>query len=246
MHVVVVGCGRVGSSLASVLDEQGHSVAVVDRRPAAFHRLPEGFGGTTVEGVGFDRDRLEAAGIERAEALAAVTNGDNSNIVVARVAREAFGVARVVARIYDQRRAAVYERLGIPTVATAQWATERVLRRILPDAAGVEWIDPSARACLVERVVPPVWAGRAVAELERDGAFRVAALSRLGQALVPTPGLLLQEGDVAWAMVDGDQLVTFDDLLGAGPTGPDGSPGGPGRGGAGRSAGGAGLAEGGR
>jgi trk system potassium uptake protein TrkA len=216
VHVVVVGCGRVGSGLASVLDGQGHSVAVIDRKASAFHRLPAGFGGTTVEGVGFDRDRLRAAGIERADALAAVTNGDNSNVVVARVAREAFGVQRVVARIYDQRRAAIYERLGIPTVATVQWATERVLRRILPDDAGVEWIDPSARACLVERAVPSAWAGRPVSDLERDGAVRISAVGRLGRAQVPAPGLLLQEGDVAWAMVDGDELGRFDDLLAGG------------------------------
>lgn len=217
MHVVVVGCGRVGSGLAGVLDEQGHSVAVIDRRPEAFHRLPEGFRGRTVEGVGFDRDRLRAAGIEGAHALAAVTNGDNSNIVVARVAREAFGVERVVARIYDQRRAAIYERLGIPTVATVQWAIERVLRRVLPDMAGVEWIDPSAKACLVERMVPAMWAGRPVAELETTGIARVAALSRLGQAQVPAATLLLQEGDAVWAMVAGEALEQFDAALQAGP-----------------------------
>ena len=145
MHVVVVGCGRVGSGLAATLVSQGHTVSVVDRKPTAFRRLPEDFSGETFVGVGFDRNVLVAAGIERAGALAAVTNGDNSNILVARTAREFFGVERVVARIYDQRRAAIYERLGIPTVATVQWTIERVLRRILPDTAGVEWIDPSAK-----------------------------------------------------------------------------------------------------
>lgn len=218
MHVVVVGCGRVGSGLAAVLDGQGHSVSIIDRRAEAFHRLPQGFGGRTVQGVGFDRDRLREAGVDRAEALAAVTNGDNSNIVVARVAREAFNVPRVVARIYDQRRAAIYERLGIPTVATVQWTIERVLRRVLPDAPGVEWIDPSASACLVERVVPPAWAGRPVAELDAEGSARVAALSRLGQARIPSPDLLLQEGDVVWAMLAGDALDPFDERLAAGPS----------------------------
>src|SRR5690606_668043 len=132
----------------------GHSVAVVDRRSKAFDRLPDGFGGRTVVGVGFDRDRLRAAGIEEATALAAVTNGDNSNILVARVARETFSIERVVARIYDPRRAKIYERLGIPTIATVEWATERVLQRVLPDRPTSEWIDASAQVMLVERPVP--------------------------------------------------------------------------------------------
>ncbi len=222
MHVVVVGCGRVGSGLAGMLEEQGHSVAVIDRRAEAFHRLPPGFKGQMVQGVGFDRDRLREAGIERADALAAVTNGDNSNIVVARVAREAFGVSRVVARIYDQRRAAIYERVGIPTVATVQWTIERVMRRVLPDTSGVEWIDPSASACLVERAVPPSWAGRPVSQVEVAGAIRVAALGRLGKARVPTPELLLQEGDVIWVAVAGDALDRFDAVLASPPSGGEG------------------------
>ncbi len=168
MHVVVVGCGRVGSGLAATLENQGHSVAVIDRRAQAFRRLPDGFSGRKIVGVGFDRARLDEAGIAEAGALAAVTNGDNSNIVVARVAREAFQIERVVARIYDARRAAIYERLGIPTVATVQWTTERVLRRILPDSSqGVEWIDPSAKVCLVERALPGA-VGRSPPARHRD------------------------------------------------------------------------------
>src|SRR5262245_25149919 len=138
----------------------------MDRRPEAFIRLPPGFKGTTIAGVGFDRDRLIEAGIEHADALAAVTNGDNSNILIVRVAKETFGVERVVARIYDPRRAAIYQRLGIPTVATVQWATERVLRRILPEAGLVEWSDPSARVCLVEGAVAGAWGGRRFEEVE--------------------------------------------------------------------------------
>ena len=122
-------------------------------------------------GVGFDRDRLKDAGIEQAGALAAVTNGDNSNILVARVARETFGIERVVARIYDPRRAAIYERVGIPTIATVQWATERVLHRILPDRPTSDWVDPSAKVMLVERPIPAVWAGTPVLDLEADGAL---------------------------------------------------------------------------
>jgi trk system potassium uptake protein TrkA len=217
VHVVVVGCGRVGSGLAATLVSQGHTVAVIDRKPQAFRRLPDGFAGETIVGVGFDRDRLVDAGIERADALAAVTNGDNSNILVARTAREFFGVERVVARIYDQRRAAIYERLGISTVATVGWAIERVLRRIEPDAAGVEWIDPSARVCLVERLVPPGWAGHPLVGIEGDGVARVMALTRFGVAQIVSPAVLAQEGDVVWAAVAGDRIEEFDRRLASAP-----------------------------
>ncbi|MEX1217418.1 MAG: TrkA family potassium uptake protein [Acidimicrobiales bacterium] len=217
MHVVVVGCGRVGSGLAVTLVEQGHTVSVIDRKPTAFRRLPENFSGDTIVGVGFDRARLRAAGIERADALAAVTNGDNSNILIARTARDFFHVERVVARIYDQRRAAIYERLGISTVATVQWAIERVLRRIQPDTDGVEWVDPSARVCLVERVVPLAWAGRPLITIESDGRSRVVALVRLGVAQVISPALLAQEGDTIFVAVDGDHIGEFDRHLAAAP-----------------------------
>ncbi len=217
MHVVVVGCGRVGSGLAATLESQGHTVAVIDRKPQAFRRLPDDFQGETIVGVGFDRTRLVAAGIERADALAAVTNGDNSNILVARTAREFFGIERVVARIYDQRRAAIYERLGISTVATVGWAIERVLRRIQTDTAGVEWIDPSAKVCLVERLVPPAWAGQPLVGIEGDGVARVAALTRLGVAQIVSPAVLAQEGDVVWVAVAGDRIDELDRRLTAAP-----------------------------
>lgn len=204
MHVVVVGCGRVGSGLAAALDGGGHSVAVIDRQAKAFRRLPEDFSGDRVVGVGFDRDRLREAGIDRADAVAAVTNGDNSNIVVARVARETFGIERVVARIYDARRAAIYERLGIPTIATVQWTTQRVLRRILPGEPAVEWVDPSARVTLVERPLSAAWVGQRLSAVELPGQARIVAYSRLGVGDLPSPDLVVQEGDVAYLAVRGD------------------------------------------
>jgi trk system potassium uptake protein TrkA len=205
--------------LATTLESEGHSVAVVDRQVRAFRRLPDDFKGRKIVGVGFDRERLQAAGIEEAGALAAVTNGDNSNIVVARVAREAFQVERVVARIYDSRRAAIYERLGIPTVATVQWATERVLRRILPDAHAVEWVDPSAKVCMVERSVPPTWAGRRLLDLEMAGVARLVAVSRLGESSLPDEKQVAQEGDVVWVSVAGDQMDAFEEHLTGASTG---------------------------
>lgn len=210
MHVVVVGCGRVGSGLARILEDGGHTVAVVDKSAKAFRRLPEGFSGTTVQGVGFDRDLLRQAGIEDAGALAAVTSGDNSNIMVARTAREVFGIERVVARIYDPRRAAIYERLGIPTIATVQWTTDRVLRRILPDAPATEWTDPSAGVVLVERTVAASWVGRRLGDLDVPGLARVAALSRLGVGQIPADDLVTQEGDVVYMSVGVDRIAELD------------------------------------
>lgn len=218
MHVVVVGCGRVGSGLAATLVEQGHTVSVIDRKATAFRRLPENFSGDTIVGVGFDRTRLRAAGIERADALAAVTNGDNSNILIARTAREFFHVDRVVARIYDQRRAAIYERLGISTVATVSWAIERVMRRIQPETDGVEWIDPSARVMLIERMVPAAWAGQPLVGLEVEGAARVVALTRLGVAQMVSPALLAQEGDVVFIAVDGNRISELDARIASTPS----------------------------
>ena len=219
MHVVVVGCGRVGSGLARILEDQGHTVAVVDKQAKAFRRLPEGFSGRTIQGVGFDRDRLREAGIEDAGALAAVTSGDNSNIMVARTAREVFGLERVIARIYDPRRAAIYEKLGIPTLATVQWTTDRVMRRILPDVPATEWTDPTASVVLVERPVAASWAGRRLADLDVDGLARVAVLSRLGVGQVPAPDLVTQEGDVVYVVVAADRLAELDEHLGNGAGG---------------------------
>jgi trk system potassium uptake protein TrkA len=208
----------VGSSLALNLLSGGHTVAIIDRRAEAFRRLPEDFSGITVQGIGFDRDRLIEAGIEKAGALAAVTNGDNSNILIARVARERFGIERVIARIYDPRRAAIYERVGIATIATVQWATERVMRRIVPDAGEVEWIDPSAKVVLVERLVPRGLVGKKVELVDEEAPARVAAVSRLGQSSVADPKLVLQEGDVLYLAVGGDDTAKLDEWLAAAGT----------------------------
>ena len=218
MHVVIVGCGRVGSTLARQLTGDGHTVSVVDRRSGAFERLGADFSGQTFTGIGFDRDLLIRAGIERAGALAAVTNGDNSNILVARVARENFGVERVVARIYDPRRAAIYQRLGIATVAPSLWTSERVLRRLLPEATAVEWVDPSAKVSLVERELGTGWAGHPALDVERTGVL-LMAVSRLGAAMLPTADLVLQEADVVYLAVAAEHLTDLDSIIAAPPAG---------------------------
>jgi trk system potassium uptake protein len=196
VHAVIMGCGRVGALLAHTLDSRGHSVAIIDTDAAAFRRLGAGFSGITVTGVGFDRDRLIEAGIERAEAFAAVSSGDNSNVIAARVAREMFNVPRVIARIYDQRRAEVYERLGIATVATVGWTADQILRRITPSGAQEDWRDPTGQVTLAEFAMLEPWIGRTVSEVERVISGRVACLVRYSEGVVPTVSTVLQEGDV--------------------------------------------------
>jgi trk system potassium uptake protein len=196
MHVVIMGCGRVGSTLAHILEGQGHTIAVIDRNPEAFRRLGPDFEGRRITGFGFDRDTLHDAGIEKAAAFAAVSNGDNSNIISARVARETFGVENVVARIYDPGRAEVYQRLGIPTVATVRWTADQILRRLLPHGAEPEWRDPTGSIVLAEVHVGELWVGRRVTELEGSSRARVAFLTRLGEGLLPDAKTVIQEGDL--------------------------------------------------
>jgi trk system potassium uptake protein TrkA len=196
MHVIVVGCGRVGSELAVRLHSEGHSVAIIDKRANAFRRLPDGWPGRTVVGLGFDRDTLAEAGVDEAGALAAVTSGDNSNILTARVARENFGIPNVVARIYDPRRALIYQRLGIPTVATVTWTTDQVARRLFPDQASTLWTDPTGTVSMVELVLPEVWAGQSLQLLMDEAHYRPVMVTRNGEARVATPDLVGQEGDL--------------------------------------------------
>jgi trk/ktr system potassium uptake protein len=196
VHIVILGCGRVGSTIAHILEGQGHSVAIIDQDPEAFRRLHGGFKGQRVTGIGFDRHVLVEAGIERADAFAAVSSGDNSNVISARVARESFGVRRVVARIYDPRRAEVYQRLGIPTVATVRWTADQMLRRLLPEGTESLWRDPTGTVVLAEVAYSDAWLGEKVRALEDTARVRIAFISRLGDAILPTPGTVLQEGDV--------------------------------------------------
>jgi trk system potassium uptake protein TrkA len=195
VHFVVMGCGRVGSRLASTLDEIGHSVAVIDQQVASFKRLGTRFEGTTVQGIGFDRDALLAAGIEQAQAFAAVSSGDNSNIVAARVAREKFDVERVVARIYDPRRAAIYARLGIPTVATVAWSTEQIMRHLLPAPPEQMWSDETGAVVIHHVNLDRSWYGRRAEDLTFGLPSRVAMIYREGGVIIPTAGSVLQEGD---------------------------------------------------
>lgn len=195
MHMIVVGCGRVGSTIARELAAAGHEVVVIDRNPEAFRRLGEAFPGRTVVGIGFDRDVLTQAGISEHSAVMAVTSGDNSNILIARVAREMFGIEKVVARIYDPRRAAIYQRLGIATVATVAWTSSQILSFVMPDRGVSEWTDPTSRYILVERRVAAASAGQSVSGFG-DRGIRVVLLTRNGECDMPSGSTLIQEGDM--------------------------------------------------
>jgi trk system potassium uptake protein len=216
MHVIVAGCGRVGTSVALDLDAAGHDVVIIDRHAEAFRRLGTSFRGRTLTGVAFDRAVLQSAGISELSAVAAVTSGDNSNILIARVARETFGARHVVARIYDPKRAQVYQRLGIPTVASVAWTSGRVLRAILPHDDGHDWDDPTSTHVLVERRVPAALAGASIASVT-DATRSVSLLTRQGMAQIPAPALLLQEDDVIHVMVRTDELERLDGVLGTSP-----------------------------
>jgi trk system potassium uptake protein TrkA len=212
-----MGCGRVGSSLATELEAAGHSVAIIDQSREAFRRLGPDFKGRTISGVGFDQDTLLEAGIESADAFAAVSNGDNSNILAARVARETYGVANVVARIYDPGRAEIYQRLGIPTVATVIWATDQILRRLVPEGSRSEWRDASGAVQLCEMHPHKDWFGMAITELEAATGARVAFITRLGQGLIPDPHSVLQEGDLLHVTVRDEDISKVEEILARSP-----------------------------
>jgi len=204
VHVVIMGCGRVGSTLAHNLEARDHTVAVIDQNADAFRRLGPEFGGITVTGIGFDGDVLREAGIERADAFAAVSSGDNSNIISARLARETFGVSRVVARIYDQKRAEVYERLGIPTVATVRWTADRILRQLVPEGTVEMFRDPTSTVSIIEVPLHKEWYGHAVKQLEASTGTRIAYLTRFGIGTLATGSTMLQEGDQVFMLVTDD------------------------------------------
>jgi len=212
-----MGCGRVGSSLATELEAAGHSVAIIDQSREAFRRLGPDFKGRTITGVGFDRDTLLEAGIENADAFAAVSNGDNSNILAARVARETYGVDNVVARIYDPGRAEIYQRLGIPTVATVIWATDQILRRLVPEGSRSEWRDASGAVQLCEMHPHKDWFGMAITELEAATGARVAFITRLGEGLIPDGHSVLQEGDLLHVTVRDSELSKVEQILARSP-----------------------------
>ncbi|MGN5733185.1 potassium channel family protein [Arthrobacter psychrochitiniphilus] len=217
-HFVIMGCGRVGATLAHTLEDSGHSVAIIDQDERAFRRLRTGFGGRKITGVGFDQDTLKQAGIEEAYAFAAVSSGDNSNILATRVARETFHVEHVVARIYDPGRAEIYQRLGIPTVAAVRWSADQVLRRILPETAiKGDFREPSGRLLLCELSPNAQWIGCHLVDMEKAANVRVAYLTRFGEGILPGPDTSYQQDDTVHAMVASARVTEVARILAAAP-----------------------------
>jgi len=218
VHSIVVGCGRLGSELAVALEKAGHTVSIIDKRKTAFERyLPERWTGRAVVGMGFDRDALEQAGIKEASAVAAVTGGDNSNILAARIAKETFQIPNVVARIQDPRRAVLYQQLGIQTVASVSWATEQVMRRLFPSESVAEWTDATGSMKLLDLAIPAKWAGRKLGALTDPGRFLLVGLTRGSESRIPREDQIGQEGDRLHlvTMADAEQDLTT--LLETGP-----------------------------
>jgi trk system potassium uptake protein TrkA len=201
VHVIIAGCGRVGSELAGSLEGLNHSVVIIDKNPAAFDRLRADFKGVKLTGFVFDRDVLEEGGIKEANAFASVTSGDNSNILSARVAKEHYRVPQVVARIYDPRRAQIYQRLGIQTVATVRWTTDQMLRHLLPEDVPVEYTVDNGEIVITSVQATHAIVGKNAMDLDLEGQRRVVAVSRFGAPRLPHKNLIIQDGDILYISV---------------------------------------------
>jgi len=213
VHIVIMGCGRVGSSLARILERHGETVAVIDLDVESFRRLGPDFEGRTIKGAGFDKGVLMRAGIKQADGFAALSSGDNSNILAARVVRDEFGLQNVVARIYDSARADIYEKLGIPTVATVRWAAVQAMSHLLPMVAEPVWRDPSGSTLILQAPLDARWVGRSVADVEQATNARIPTIVRLGTGLVPSAGTIVEAGDVVYLSVAVDDLVKLSSEL---------------------------------
>lgn len=213
MYIVIMGCGRVGSRLAKVLTLEGHEVAVIDKDPTAFKRLGEAFKGQAIEGVGFDRDVLEKAGIERADAFIAVTNGDNHNIVGALAAKNKFRVPKVVARIYDPAREMLYQHLGIQTISSTAWAANKIKNLVCHVELIRHFSFGNGEVEVVEGEILPQLAGRSVSDFNIPGEIAIIAIVRFGKAFIPTSGVTFQEKDGIQVVVESSSLPKLKKML---------------------------------
>jgi trk system potassium uptake protein TrkA len=216
VRVIIVGCGRVGSELTIQLAKAGHDVTILDKRPSAFDRLPPGFEARTLVGLGFDRELLVEAGVKEADAFISVTNGDNSNIVSARVAREYFHVPNVIARIYDPRRAEIYERLNIPTVATTTWGVKQILLMLSHARDEIKESLAGGDLFRMRLEVPRHLIGKPVRSLNVEGKILVAGVDRGGHGFIPVGSSAFQEGDVVHVILDKDAVDLLDEMLAPG------------------------------
>jgi len=213
MRVLIMGCGRVGSELSHALLGAGHEVTVIDKRAEAFDRYPPGDQARKIVGLGFDRDVLEEAGIREADAFIAVSSGDNSNIVSARVALEHYHVPKVIARIFDPRRAEIYERLNIPTVATTTWGVKQFQLMLLHTGKEVRESLGGGELLRVRVPVPSHLVGKPASSLNVDGHILVAGVSRGGKGFIPSSDSTLQEGDFLIVTMGKDYMDELDAML---------------------------------
>jgi trk system potassium uptake protein TrkA len=215
MKIIVIGCGQMGSGLAQLLSLRGHAVTVIDKDAAAFGRLGPAFTGQTVIGIGFDRNVLLKAGIERADGLASVTDSDEANFVVARLAREQFRVPRVVARVVEPHKAEIYRRLGLQTISTTTWGVNRIAN-LLSYAELNALVDLGSDVELIEVEVGQGLVGRTVYNLTIPGEAHVVAINRGGQTFLPTGGATFQTGDLLYCAVLTASADRLKVLLGVG------------------------------
>lgn len=208
-----MGCGRVGILLTQELSKAGHDVTVIDKNPHAFDRLPPGFDAKEIVGIGFDREVLEEAGIKEADAFLAVSSGDNSNIVSARVAREYYHVPRVIARIYDPLRADIYERLNIPTVSTTKWGVKQIMLMLIHERAEVKEALAAGDLLRMRVEVPDHLVGKKVADMNVEGKVLVAGVDRGGKGFIPMASSTFQHGDFVALIVQKDAAEKLDELL---------------------------------
>lgn len=214
MHIIIAGCGRVGSQAAATLSREGHSVVIIDRDQRSFRRLPKSFTGIASTGLAFDRDTLEKAGISRADAFVAVTNGDNSNIVSARVAKEVFRVPTVVSRIYDPRRAEIYRRFGVMTFATTVWGANKVIEMVTSVQMGREFSFGNDEVDLISAWVPTHFVDKLVSDLNVPGEIQVGVIIRMGKPVIPVSGTRFEEKDQMHVLVHQSALEKFQRMMG--------------------------------
>lgn len=214
MHVIIVGCGRVGAQAAAALSREGHSVVIIDREPKAFRRLPQNFAGQTITGIAYDREILERAGIATADAFVSVTNGDNTNIVSARVAKEIFRVPIVISRIYDPQRAEIYRRFGVATFAPTVWGANRVFEMVTSGQLGRELSLGNGEVEMLAAATPQHLIGKPVTSLNVPGEISVAVIIRMGKPLIPVSGTRFEEGDQLHVLTHQSAVEKFEKMMG--------------------------------
>lgn len=213
MRIIIAGCGRVGALLATHLSLEGNDIAVIDHDPAVFVRLGAGFSGTTHTGKVFDRATLEAADIEHADAFCAVTSGDNSNLVAAKIAKEIFRVPRVVARIYEPRRAEIYRRLGIPAVSSVAWSANEILSILLHPEVTRDISFGDGEVVLVSVEVPPRLEGRSIDDIAVPGEIVPVAVVRSGRSHLAVSGTCVRAGDILHVAVTATSSERFAQMM---------------------------------